>query len=371
MKALAQGSFTAEEVKAALLRSGRRLSFRYERLSKTNQLLGEFPGVLAGSIDHQAFADIKRTARLSVKTSATVDFNADRVKPYARVAMSANTYAEWPMGLFLMSSPSLASSGAVQKTREVSCYDQTTILLSDKLTTRYSLAAGANVVDAVRALLTGAGINLVNVTASTKTLPTAREWAPGVEKLRVINELLSSVNYGSLWFDSNGYAIGAPYQPTTEIATDWLYYDDSKSTMFPDATRALDLFSVPNKWVVYVSDPERPALRSEYTNTSATSPTSTVSRGFTVVDVREDNDAVDQAVLDAKVLRIAQEGSQVYEKVSISTAIMPMHEHLDLLEVRNTRVDLLTGTRYQETGWSMELRAGAQMKHDMRRLVIV
>lgn len=364
MRSLAVNGYTSAAVDAALLTSGRTLSFRYERYSNTNVLLGEFSSVLGGSVDHSAFADITGTAKFAMKGDIAA---GDRCKPIVRLKMPDAGYAEWPMGMFLLSSPAISSQPTVQKVREIDAYDQSFILLMDKVTDRYSVVSGAIVTDAITTILTGAGITLRTIVPSPLTLPTARDWDPGTPKSVIVNALLGAINYQSLWFDGDGYAVCRPYVSPSTAPTGRTYKDDTSSMLTKAGSRTLDLFDVPNKWVLYVSDPDRASLRSEYTNTNPSSPTSTLARGFTIVDYREESEVVDQATLDAKVARIAYEASQVYEKVTVNTGLMPIHEHLDVLALRYGRLDI--DDRYQETDWSMPLKAGATMTHSFRRLV--
>lgn len=368
MKDLAQKGFSSDQVKAALL-SSRTLNFRYDRYSKNNIYIGVLDGVLSASVDHAAFADIKRTAKFTIKDDASIDWLNDRIKPYMLLKMSTGAWLEWPLGMFMLSSPALTAANTIRQTRAIDAYDQTFILTSDKTTTRFTVNAGSVVTTEILGLLSGAGIAMRNIVPSPLTMATARDWDPGTPKIVIINALLNAINYQALWFDSDGYAQGIPYRSPAEVGSGETYYDDSKSVLAPEATKNLDLFQVPNKWVAVVSDPERASLRSEYTNTQAASPTSTVSRGFTSVDYREANDVPDQATLDAYVARLAYEASQVYEHTDINTALMPHHEHMDVLDVRYTRLGVQD--RYQEVGWSMDLRVGARMKHNLRKLVVV
>ena len=363
MRTLAVNGYPAASVEKELLKSGRTLAFRYERYDKNNLFLGPFSGIIDGSVDHASFADIAGTAKFSIKSIEGIDWSNDRCKPFVRLKMPDGKYAEWSMGLFLLSSPAMSPG----KIREIDAYDQSFILLMDKVSDRYSVASGSVVTEVISTILAGAGIPLRTVVPSALTLPTARDWDPGTPKATIVNALLSSINYQALWFDGDGYAVCRPYMSPSVSPTGWTYRDDASSMLTREGSRTLDLFDVPNKWVLYVSDPDRPPLRSEYTNASMSSPTSTASRGFTIVDYREETDAVDQATLDAKVAIIAYGASQIYEKVVINTGLMPMHEHFDVLSLRYGLMNI--EDRYQETGWSMSLKVGAKMSHSLRKLV--
>jgi hypothetical protein len=368
VRSLAVSPYTADAVAAALVGT-RTLSFKYERYNKTNIYRGDFQTVIKGSatVKHTAFADIKRSFKFKARDDISVDWLNDRVKPKMGVLMPDGGTAWFSLGLFLMSSPAVEVSNGGPPMRTVDAYDQTVILINDKITDRYVVAAGSNVITAVSALLTSAGVTLQNLSPSTKTLPSDRDWDPGTTKLSIINSLLGSINYGSMWFDGDGYAIGRPYMTPSTIPPGWNYLDDSKSMLRKDAVSALDLFNVPNKWIGVVSEPDQTLITSVYTNSNPDSPTSTVSRGVTYVDYRTDLQAVDQASLDGIVQRIATEASQIYEKVTLKTGLMPHHEHLDVLNVRYTKISV--ENLYQETEWDLPMKVGATMTHSLRRLV--
>jgi len=365
----ARNGYTGAQVEAALHASRRRIRFRYELYSKSGAFKAHLKNVRGGSVEYNAGADIKRTAKFEWVDTTEVDYLSDRVKPICRVGVGSG-WAEFPLGLFLLSTtPRTLTEGSRAVMRTVEAYDLAKILVDDRVTTRYTVPAGAEYIAKVRELLEGAGITAHNLTPSTKTLPAARDWDPGTSKLEIINDLLRAIVYHDLWFDENGVAVAAPYISPAEKASEYTYKNDNRSVLLPDAEQLLDLWSVPNKWVLTVSESDMEVLRSEYTNTNPNSPTSTVSRGRTIVRY-ETVDAESQAALDAMVERMAFEDSQVYETFQLGTAVMPFHSHMDVLTLEFTDMSI-PATRYEEVFWGFELKAGSAMKHIVRRIVTV
>jgi hypothetical protein len=207
------------------------------------------------------------------------------------------------------------------------------------------------------------------VTTSTSVVTTAKEWEPGTAKLKIINELLSAINYQSLSFDENGIAIVAPYTAPSSRAAEYTYADDTDSIMLPKVDQTLDLFDVANSWTLVVSDPDKDMLTSTYTNVDPASPTSTVNRQRTIVDFRTETDAADQTTLDAKVARLAFEASQVYEHITFDTGLMPIHSGNDVYKIVYS--PLAVNAIYAEHTWSMQLDLTTTMKHTVRRVVSV
>ncbi|HHY95075.1 MAG TPA: hypothetical protein GX513_08715 [Firmicutes bacterium] len=368
MQPLAVCGYTAEQVKQALHAASRVLSFRYELLDSQGRKKADLAGVLGGRIEYNSLAEIKRTATFTLEDSAEVNYLSDRIKPWVRLRMPDGGWAEWPQGVFLLTTPPRRVSRAGVVTREVQAYDLLQVLVDDKLADRYTVSVGTNYIAAVKAVLDGAGLTRQNLTPTDKTLPADRDWPPGTKKLSIVNDLLGSINYKSLWIDENGTAVAEPYRSPAERAPEYTYRDDEASVIFPEVGQSLDLFGVPNKWVLVVSQPDRTVLTSTYTNNNPDSPTSTVSRGRAIVDYRE-VDAADQASLDAMAARIAFEASQVYEQVEFETAIMPFHSDSDVIELHYTKLGI--AHKYSEVAWGFDLKAGARMYHRVRRVITV
>lgn len=159
-----------------------------------------------------------------------------------------------------------------------------------------------------------------------------------------------------------------PYVSPADRAPEYTYAVNDSSLIAGDIAQTLDLFSVPNKWTRVVSEADRTAIVSSYTNSSLSSPTSTVNRGRTIVSFDTD-DAVDQTTLDDKVARLAFEASQVYEIVEFTSLAMPVHQNNDVYVL--TVPGLALDAAFSEHEWTLTFGAGALMKHKCRRIVTV
>ncbi|CAM4187008.1 hypothetical protein L1N85_11450 [Paenibacillus alkaliterrae] len=396
MQSLARNGFSHEQVKAALHAPNRSIAFRYDLLDSQSKFKSGLTNVLSGTVSNNALADIKRTARFSLRDDGAINFLSDRIKPYVRLwippgrilarhyaflqasqpflyqtiqeSPEAGGWIEWPLGVFMLSTPVRRSQDSGAVIRDIEAYDQAQILREDKVTSQYFVAAGINYVTAVKTLLDGASIAAQNLTPSSRTLPVDREWPGGTPKLEIINELLAALNYDALYFDEDGVAVARPYVTPDQRASEYVYADDAESVIFPEVEETLDLFNVPNKFVLVVSQPDRPVLKSVYTNSNPSSMTSSISRGRTIVDYLQ-VDAADQATLDSLAQTAAIKASQVYQTVTLQTAIMPQHSYNDVFSLRFSALGI--DAKYEEIGWSMALKAGGQMRHTIRRIVTV
>jgi hypothetical protein len=369
-------SHTEAEVLAALQghTGSRRWSFRYEHLEPDGTWLRDLDNVTAGTVAQNWLADIKRTATFSMAERGGIDFLADRIRPNVRLHLppfGVEDFVEWPQGVFLLTTPKRNVNASGQVTREVEGYDQLQVYADEALTDRYTVAAASNVVTAVVTLLNSVLVppSIVS-TPHAGTLSTAKEWPPGTTKLKMINELLSMINYESLSFDEDGQALVRPYRPPSERAPEYTYADDQHGLVVPTVDQELDIFNVPNQWVMVVSEPELDTpIRSTYTNSDPASPTSTVRRQRTITDYREEQEAVDQAALDGKVARLAFEASQVYETIPFQTGLMPIHSGNDVYQLVVS--GLAINALYAEHSWKLTMKAGVPMEHQARRVVTV
>lgn len=359
----------AEVIDALVGRGGaRRMTYRYDRLNASRTYLGPLGNVLGGSVENNALRAIKRTARFRMLETGELNYLSDLVRPWARLAMPDGGFVEWPLGTFSLATPDRELSEAGVVSREVEAYDLLVVLNDDRVLDRYTVAAGTAYTTAISTVAASAGLSSA-ITPSALTLPAAMEWEPGTTKLRIVNDLLSAINYESATVDEYGVLLGRPYQSPASRAVEYTYSDGAASVRRGRARQTLDLFAVPNVWVLVKSEPDQPALMSTYTNADPLSPTSTVSRGRSIVDFRVEEDAPDQATLDAKAARLAFEASQVFEAVAFDTAAMPMHSNADLLRLELP--GLAVSARYVEQSWALPLETGATMTHRARRVVTV
>jgi hypothetical protein len=346
-------------------------TFRYELLDLNNAFVADLDNVLGGKVSMSWLAPIKRTAEFVLRESdIDIEWLTDRIKPWIRLHLPPygdDDWVEWPLGVFLLSSPTRTVDAAGVVRRQVTGYDQLQVLSDDKIADRYTVVAGSVHTDEVLTLL--GGDFTYRCTAHSSVTRVDREWPPGTSKLSMINDLLSAINYKSLFFDEDGVAVIEPYVSPSVRTEEYTYADDETSLILPDVEQELDLFGVANSWVLVVSNPDAPALTSTYTNDNPASPTSTVRRGRTITDYREEEEAADQATLDAKVSRLALEASQVYEHVRFSTGINPLHSCNDVYRI--ALIGLAINSTFVETKWELPLQAGAEMTHEARRLVSI
>lgn len=348
----------------------RRWSFRYSLLDKSNNMLIEdLDNVIAGKVEQNWLNDIKRTATFTIRDTGNIDFLADHIMPRARLHLQPygpEDWVEWPLGVFLLSSPKRKAESTGLVIREVQGFDQLQFFADDAPPNRYTIAKNANIINAVSALIGTGGSTGKVVTPNTATMDVARSWDPGTTRLRIINDLLARVNYNSLSFNEVGQAVVSPYITPDKRAAEWIYADDDFGLLVPGAEQTLDLGSVPNQVTLVCSDPDRPLMVATATNNNPASPVSTVRRGRVIERVDQEQDAPNLLYLQAKAQIALVRASQIYESVDFETALNPLHSGNDVYRLRYGPLAL--NSLYVEQAWSMELRVGAFMRHTARRV---
>lgn len=367
---LARDGFTEQEIKDVLhsKRGSRKIRFRYDLLDKNDKKKLELTNVLGGEVTFAAFNDIKRTAKFNIKENGSIDWLSDRIQPFFELLMPGGKWISFPLGIFLLSSPTKKDDiGGIY--RDVEAYDGLAVLIDDKLDNLYTVTAGTNYKTAVIDLLSSAGITKYIIEDTTKTLPIDVEFEIGQTKLSAINALLSHINFTPLRVDVNGYYVSNLYINPGLRSAEYTYKDDYLSVTVRGMEEDFDLFNVPNKWVVVRTNSEELPLKSVYVNSNEESLTSTINRGRTIVDYREIDNTADQAALDSYTERIAFEASQIYGKLKFNTALMPMHDYFDILQIEYSSLGI--NGKYSETEWTLPLVVGGQMNHSVRRVVTI
>lgn len=370
MLSLSKPGYTDKEImdKLHLADGTRNVKYRYDLLNKQEIKIGELDAI-SGNIGLSSLAQIKRRGSFNFKENELkdVDWLNDRVQPFFMLQMNDGNWIEYPLGIYLMSSPTrnIRSNGVY---RQVEVYDTSLALLEDKLTKRTMFASGTRYTSVITRLLNNIGIWKVNIPSYFGRLNTDKEFEIGISILEIVNDLLKEINYTSVWMDENGYITANRYEMPDNREAEYSYRNDELSIMHKDtAIEEKDLFSIPNHFVVVATNPEEEPLVSRYSNTRKSSITSIPSRGRTIVDHREVDSIANQESLDEYVKRIAYEASNTYGKFMFKTATMPHHSYLDCLFCEHTGLDI--SNKYIETSWEMELVEGGTMSHTARRVI--
>ena len=272
------------------------------------------------------------------------------------------------LGRFLPATVTPSREDTTESIR-VEAYDRCWLARDYMTDTMQYFAAGTNYIQAVRSLLAAAGIGTVSSTATTKTLPEAREdWAVGTSYLSIANELLREINYKDVWFDSDGIARLEPFETISAANIKHTLDDrDVKSMLLPSISRETDIFSAPNVFICLCSNPDKDAaMVATASNNSPQSPLSITSRGRRIVQVTQVRNIASQQELQAMADRQLTDSLISGETIQVTTGLLPGFGVGEITALRFGDVFAVC----RERAWTMQLQPGGTMTHTLERQVL-
>ena len=306
-----------------IIQGNRTTSFYLDVLDADDAQQYRLDGLQDGHLDWTANALIKGSGQLTVvDVQQTIDWLSARLRP----VMVIEGLPPQPLGVFLASeAPDSFANG---RSWAVKLLDKTTILDQDTVAESYALAAGTVATTAVIALITSAGITNYAVTPSAKTLDGDMVWSAGTGKLHIINDILDSINYFSLYSNFLGQMIAEPYVTPANRPIMYEFIDGPTAIYVPEFTREVDIWNIPNRvTLIGVGDGTGAALTSTVDNTDPTSPYSQLpppqGRGRVIGRTETGVEAADQATLDALALTRLIQLTNPTDGIDIAHAPVP------------------------------------------------
>lgn len=284
---------------------------------------------------------------------------------------------EHPLGVLVPTTVTPTRSNG-QKTLSIQAYDRCWKVKDSKVEGFIYLAAGGLYTDAIEGLLTSSGIATVLKTKSTETLAEERsDWSTGETYLKVINDLLSEINYNQLWFDQKGAAILRPItEPTanninhtfSSKKTDSRIAQEAKIiSITPKITRTMDIYNAPNVFVCVCSNPDKAdVMIAKAENTNLQSPLSIPRRGRRIVETVNINNIASQSELQKYADTLRNRSMYIGEVIQVETALLPDFGVNDITAINDEDVFGIC----TETAWEMHLQPGGRMSHTLERTVI-
>lgn len=304
--------------------------------------------VVTGSVVHHSnYAPVHGTLDLTV--SRALAWGKDRVRPYMLLssATAGVSACRFNQGVYLLTTPDTELEETPQSWK-VTGYDQLHIL-GDYIGDSRSVLEGANVLDAVRTFLTAAGITgpvLLDTAASAKVLASTMTWpltsSESPTWLRVVNDLLASINYRGVWCDWDGAFRSGPYVVPSARPSEWPFIVGDLVTGIVAAPRTVanDLWGVPNWWRFIANGLTVPPVElvpgvstnnGQYTAENAsTGLSSQASVGRVVHAAPVFLDAVDDASLKSQGDALVATATRVSEVITAKLSPFPIAWHFDV-----------------------------------------
>ena len=290
------------------------LSFRYELLNSDGSHKNWLYTVNNCSVSYKWLTQLKCSAKLNVgcEEDSKINYLTDRIKIYMTLDDVTTS-----LGVFLLSSSTVTVDSCRCKYRTVSGYSLLQLLIDDKLTTRLQLPIGTNVINEI---IRQIGNNAYNIDPGNYTTSTVKEYEIGTSRIEVINDLLDSIGYNSLYCTAEGVFTTSPYILPSD-RTHTVELKSGANNIQTQIVNELDLFNIPNVFVSYSNSLDiTPPISYTYENNNASSITSTVNRCRRIVDCQP-VDASDMNSLEILTKKRAYEASSVYGHVTFNAAI--------------------------------------------------
>lgn len=267
---------------------------------------------------------------LNVKAGGDIgiDWTSDRVR--ARFHDGADSY---DVGTYLFTSPTQVNSGEGVTGYTVDLLSKMNIPSEDKLESRFAAVAGLNVVNTVITLLNSTGETRIAATPSPSQVRSVLTWDAGTPKLTVINDLLQSIGYWSLWCDGTGLFRVEPYVRPADRPVSYNFEHGEQSVHFPDWQHKQDITSVPNKFIaVSARSGDDPPLVGVAKNVDPASPYSYQNRGKNgqgrwITDTETGIEAESQSVIDQIANRRLADRMSPVSKFRVRHAMLPLNRN--------------------------------------------
>lgn len=375
-------------MRRAAFKSQRRVSFQFNLLRK-----GAFCARLRTLEDTAPHLRMQDDAQIKMSFSGTfspvaadvdgrpmeINWLSDEIQPVMVV-----DGLPYPLGVFIPTTQSVSIETVTRVT--IQAYDRCQRVLDTNSATPVYWPRGTLYLDAVEQLLNAAGINTVFTTPNNAAFTEPREdWPAGTPYLTIVNDLLAEINYKTLFFDANGVAVLEPAAiPEAAQIRHTLDDADPETMVVLPITRTNDVFSAPNKFIVFCANPDKAEnMVAVAVNDNPQSPISTVRRGREIVSVSTVDNIASQAELQAYAERLRNDSLLTGETVTFVTGLMPgwqvgdavaMHQRPRAwIEYTKRGKRLVSDPGFNAIGvsrsYDMELVPGGKMRHTIERVV--
>lgn len=350
-------------------RGQRSESFRFERREGSSlRPLGEIHPIVGATLNQGGTGSLVRNLSFSLgeEDSAQVNFVSDRVD--VSMLLGGET---WKLGRFLFTdavSQDYVDEGSTAVRTLTTCQlsDQMAIVDTELETAFDSVLEPAR--EAIERLVGDLDIEVL-VEDSAQII--SNSWMAGTSRKSVLEAMAQLGGYLPPWFDSEGVLRVIQQFDPTEGTPDF-DFDELQNVVADSVTRSDSTIYAPNRIVVVSNggntyggssseknpvDPIDPGPMMAFCDVPSTAPHSVFNLGFVrprVEEIQATSVAQCQAVADLHCLT-----QTVAEEVQLSTAIDPRHEAWNRVRFQ--------GKRWLESGWSMTLEAGGDMRHSMQR----
>jgi len=350
---------TDAQVRSLLTADSVAVSAGLELLDSSNAFVEDISDDLAsGEVTRNNFADVHGACRLVI--SRELAWGRDRVRPYMTLSNNGLS-ARFNLGVFVLTTPD-SVRGETPASFTASGFDLLYLLQSGPGDT-YVADSGSTYFTALNAVWTASGIGaplLLDGTASATTLPATMVWAltesDPASWLRIVNDLLTAINYRGVWMDQDGNGRSEPYVAPSSRPVEWTFDTSDLSTDIVGEQRSLasDVWAAKNHWRFVRKNMTAQPVEGAgiYTVTNAsTGRTSVAAMGRTIKAPVQYLDAADQTALVAQGDQIIAKDKAVSRTFTITVDPLPAAGHFDVVQLD----DAGDSDKCQVTSWTLPL----------------
>lgn len=230
-------------------------------------------------INNVVSSTVNRDADVETLGSASFDVTETVGECYIRVylvAIQNGVKERFPLGTFLVQTPSSTFDGKVRKV-SMDAYTPLLELKENLPPIGYFTAKDDNILDTATGIIDDYARAPIVVTKDDATIP--YDFVANTEDtwLSYVTDLIANAKY-TLDLDEMGRILFAKKQDTASLQPVWTYTDDDTSILYPEQDMDHDLYGIPNVVeVIYSKNYENYHVKA--INDDPNSPTSTISRG--------------------------------------------------------------------------------------------
>lgn len=331
------------------------MSTIYEVTTRTGSYLGTlYPVAGKPSLTMSTDRAITRTlSQVQFAAADLADINpvTDVLRPYT-VYETGDRKA---LGVFLFADRSnVPRSSFVDTTGTF--YDRG-LILDQPIERAVTIRPGENIMDTLLILILECGITDIRIDGRALYPTTPIGWNAGTSRYEILKTIAAMLGCYNPYFDADGVLVIRAVPDLTVVLPDRTYntggrIDDGSVTISDDTFRA------PNRYIVTGGSTQDEV--SAYFDVPADAPHSIKNRGYVVAEtINLSGISTYAAALAAAVAAYARDVRSWTVAEFVSTPD-PRHGTYDVLE--------LLGEPYVETGWTLDLKPGGDMRHQCSRI---
>ena len=316
----------------------RETRFRFEVMDRNEELIGDLKGVKGGTLAWSSKASIHSSGSIDMSDLGDrVDWLNSRVRITVFTKDDDGEEVATQVGVYIPTAPVHEwDDGA--RTYTVELLDKLSMLDTDIVTDArgnaetFTVPKGTNIIRQIKAIIADLGETSPAIVEdeANETAQADMVFPAGTSRLKIINDLLDSANYFSLWCDGAGRfrvtKYKAPKDRTPIYQMEEPLAEGETSLLGVSWTHDEDIYSIPNRVVAVQQGDDEEEGMSSVADLNILDPNSRFNqknRGRYITEVYDGVEATSQANLDGWAERKLDDLVNAANKVEIEHVFLP------------------------------------------------